>query len=318
MKAANLDIVVIMDGPDTVDAATDTSFGLMVAARERGHDVWHCTANAISLSDGSVRAQAHRAIIDEASSWAPLTLGEPADLDLGAVGAVLVRPDPPFDLAYLHLTLLLDHLIGQTPVINAPRGLRDANEKLYALRFPEITPPTIVTADADHLHAFAQTQGGAVIKPIEGHGGRGVILLRPDDPNGASIVDTMTARGQTPVVAQRFLPGVRDGDKRILLLDGEPLGAILRRPTDADFRANICVGGSVEAVEVDEADRRVIAAIAPSLKADGLVFVGIDVIDGYLSEVNVTSPTGLRQLSQLAGTRPDLDVIEWIERAIRR
>ena len=229
---------------------------------------------------------------------------------------MLIRTDPPFDSAYLHLTLLLDYLVDQTLVVNAPRGLRDANEKLYAYRFPTVTPDTIVTADPAQLTEFAQTHGAAVLKPIAGHGGRGVMTIRPGDPNGASIIDTLTERGRVPVVAQRFLENVAAGDKRILLLDGEPLGAILRIPTAADFRANICVGGTTVVSEIDDADRRIIEAVAPSLQADGLMFVGLDVVDGYLTEVNVTSPTGIRQLASLSGTRPDLDVIRWLERRV--
>lgn len=306
-------LVVVMDGPETVDPDTDTSFALLLAAQERGHAIWHCTAADVSLIDGRVRADARPAVAYDRQRE-PLVLGARADLDLHDVDAVLIRTDPPFDLAYLHLTLLLDGLAGETLVVNSPRGLRDANEKLYACRFPDVTPPTIVTADAGRLLAFAHEHDGAVVKPLEGHGGRSVLQLRPDDPNAPSIIDTMTGRGRRPVVAQRFLPGVRDGDKRILLLDGEPLGAILRRPTETDFRANICVGGSVEHVDLDDDDRRIIDSIAPSLRADGLTFVGIDVIDGHLSEVNVTSPTGLRQLARLSDTRPDLDVVDWLER----
>ncbi len=306
-------IVVIMDGPETVDPATDTSFALMLAAQERGHRIWHCFAHHVEFVDGRVRARARAAAADE-SAEPPLRLGEPEDLDLSDVDAVLVRTDPPFDLGYLHLTLVLDHLVGTTLVANSPRGLRDANEKLYACRFPDVTPPTIVTGDAARITAFAGEHGAAVVKPIEGHGGRGVMVIRPGDANAPSIIDTMTSRGRVPVIAQRFLTGVTEGDKRILLLDGDPLGAILRLPTADDFRANICVGGSVTAAELDDADRRIIDRIRPALRADGLHFVGIDVIEGRLSEVNVTSPTGLRQLANLAGTRPDLDVITWLER----
>ena len=306
-------VVVIMDGPETVDPDTDTSFAMMLAAQERDHVVWHCGAADVSIVDGSVHATARPATIDE-SSHTPLQLAEAVDLDLSEVDAVLIRTDPPFDVAYLRLTLILDSLDGTTLVVNSPRGLRDANEKLYALRFPEVTPPTIVTADSSRLIAFASEHGGAVVKPIEGHGGRGVLALMPGDRNAPSIIDTVTHRGRVPVVAQRFLPGIVKGDKRILLLDGEPLGGVLRLPTETDFRANICVGGSVEAVDLDDADHRIIDALAPTLRADGLFFVGIDVIDGLLSEVNVTSPTGLRQLGALSGTRPDLDVITWLEK----
>jgi glutathione synthase len=310
-----MDVVVIMDGPETVDAATDTSFGLMLAAEERDHRVWHSRAATVSLIDGRVWATASAVILDEASET-PLRLGDPVDLDLTTVDAVLVRVDPPFDLAYLHLTLVLDTLVGSTLVMNAPRGLRDANEKLYAGRFPDVTPATLVTADADRLLAFAADQGAAVLKPIDGHGGRGVLIVRPGDPNAPSIIDALTERGRVPVMAQRFLDGISNGDKRVLLLDGEPLGAILRRPTDEDFRANVCVGGSVEAAELDDDDRRIIERLAPSLRANGLAFVGLDVIDGLLSEINVTSPTGLNQLTRLSGRRPDLDVVGWIERRV--
>ena len=307
-----MDIVVIMDGPETVDPDTDTSFGMMLAAQERDHRVWHCDATDVSLVDGRVRATARPAALDEASPT-PLLLGQPADLDLTDVDVVIVRTDPPFDLAYLRLTLVLDALVGTTLVVNAPRGLRDANEHVYGCRFPEVTPPTIVTADPARLLAFADEQGGAVIKPIEGHGGRGVMAVRPGDQNAPSIVDTMTGRGTIAVMAQTFLDDITAGDKRILLLDGDPLGAILRRPTDEDFRANICVGGTAEAVDLDDADRRIIDRIAPALRDDGLVFVGIDVIDGRLTEVNVTSPTGLRQLGRLTGTRPDITFVQWLE-----
>ena len=234
-----MDVVVVMDGPDTVAPATDTSFGLAVAAVERGHRCWHCGPGDLSVADGTVWASTRR-IRPDAEATDPLGLGDRVELDLGDVDVVLVRPDPPFDQHYLHLTLMLDLVEDRTLVVNSPRGLRAANEKLYALRFPEITPPTIVTADRDRLLAFADRH-------------------------------------------------------------------------DADFRANICVGGVVQLVDLDAADRRIVAAVAPALRDDGLAFVGIDVVDGHLTEVNVTSPTGLRQLCELSGLRRDLDVVRWLE-----
>jgi len=310
-----MNIVVVMDGPETVDPETDTSFGLMLAAQAREHVVWHCTATAIEWIDGRPRARARRAHADEHATEA-LRLGEPVDIDLTTVDVVLIRTDPPFDAAYLRMTLLLDHLAGQTLVVNAPRGLRDANEKLYAHRFNDLVPPTIVTSDAERIVAFVATHGAAVAKPIEGHGGRGVMALRANDSNLPSIIDTLTLRGRTQVLVQRYLDVAATGDKRILLLDGEPLGAIQRFPTHDDFRANICVGGRVTACELDDDDRRIIDRLRPSLRADGLYFVGIDVIDGHLSEVNVTSPTGIRQLGALTGSRPDNEVIRWLERTV--
>ncbi|MDG0975837.1 MAG: glutathione synthase [Ilumatobacter sp.] len=309
-----MNIVVVMDGPETVDPTFDTSFGLMLAAQERGHAIWHCTASDLEWVDGRPQTRARRAFADEHPTE-PLRLGDVEDVDLTAIDAVLIRTDPPFDVAYLHMTLLLDHLAGHTLVVNAPRGLRDANEKLYAHRFGDLVPPTIVTADAARIVAFARTHVSAVAKPIEGHGGRGVMALRADDSNLPSIIDTLTSRGSTPVLVQRYLDVAATGDKRILLLDGEPLGAIQRFPTNDDFRANICVGGRVAACDLDDADRRIVDRLRPALRADGLYFVGIDVIDGHLSEVNVTSPTGIRQLGALTGSRPDIEVIRWLETA---
>ena len=310
-----MNIVVVMDGPETVDPTTDTSFGLMLAAQQRDHVVRHCTASDLEWIDGRPRARARRVHADEDAA-VPLRLGDVEDVDLTAVDVVLIRTDPPFDASYLHMTLLLDHLAGQTLVVNAPQGLRDANEKLYAHRFNDLVPPTIVTSDAARIVAFTRTHGTAVAKPIEGHGGRGVMALRADDSNLPSIIDTLTLRGRTPVLVQRYLDVATTGDKRILLLDGDPLGAIQRFPTDDDFRANICVGGRVAACDLDDDDRRIVDRLRPALRADGLHFVGIDVIDGHLSEVNVTSPTGIRQLGALTGTRPDIEVIRWLERTV--
>lgn len=310
-----MDIVVIMDGPETIDPTTDTSFGVMLAAQEREHVVWHCRASDLEWIDGLPRARARRAHADEHAAE-PLRLDDIEDIDLTTVDVVLIRTDPPFDVAYLHMTLLLDHLAGQTLVVNAPQGLRNANEKLYAHRFSDLVPPTIVTSNAERIVAFARTHGAAVAKPIEGHGGRGVMALRADDSNLPSIIDTLTLRGRTQVLVQRYLDVATTGDKRILLLDGEPLGAIQRFPTDDDFRANICVGGRVAACDLDDDDRRIIDRLRPTLRADGLYFVGIDVIDGHLSEVNVTSPTGIRQLGALTGSRPDIEVVRWLERTV--
>ncbi|MEM7139985.1 MAG: glutathione synthase [Actinomycetota bacterium] len=308
-----MDLLVIMDGPETVDPATDTSFALIQAATALGHRVFHCGATDVSLEDGRVHARAHRATPDPALAPA-LVLHERERLDLGALDAVLIRPDPPFDGAYLHLTLLLDFVSDETLIVNAPRALRDANEKLYACRFPELMPPTIVTSAIDALEEFVAAHGAIVLKPIDGHGGRGVTLVRRDGDRDA--LHALTANGDRVVMAQRYLPGVLDGDKRILLLDGEPLGAILRIPAPGDFRANIAVGGRTSRTTIDDADQRIIDRIAPSLRADGLVFVGIDVIEGHLSEVNVTSPTGIVQMAELDGTRPSERVIEWIEREL--
>jgi glutathione synthase len=310
-----MQFVVVMDPVNTVRWQGDTSFALMLAAQTRGHRVFHCLAGDISLENGHVFALVRPATMRDETD-APIVLGDPVHMDLGSVDAVLIRPDPPFDSQYLTLTLILEFLRGTTLVVNDPRGLREANEKLYACRFPELMPPTIVTSDRARLRAFAEEHNGAVLKPIDGHAGIGVLSLTPNDRNQQSILDQMTDRGRRQVMAQQFLDGVYQGDRRILLLNGEPLGAILRTPSGGDFRANIGVGGTVQLVELDHMDLHIIETLAPSLRSDGLFFVGIDVIAGRLSEVNVTSPTGIRQIARLSGTRPEERVIDWIEQAV--
>ena len=233
---------------------------------------------------------------------------------LAQVDAVFVRKDPPFDAPYHHATLLLEHLRDQTLVVNDPRGLREANEKLYALHFQQDGPTMLVTSDRDRIYAFVEDMGGrAVIKPIDGAGGRGVMALDASDPNQRAIVDLLTGEGRERVMVQRYLPEVTEGDKRVLLLDGEPLGAILRVPRKGDLRANIHVGGRVQPTELTEAERSTVERMAPRLRRDGLFFVGLDFIGERLTEVNVTSPTGIRELSAFTGERVSDRVIAWVQ-----
>jgi len=308
-----VDILVVMDTLEGCDPDGDTSIGLMAAALVRGHRVACCTAADLSLVDGEVRARARPVGI---SASTVVVTGPTLDLGLDATDVVLVRTDPPVDADYLAMTLLLEFARDATLVVNDPRGLREANEKLYACRFPELMPPTVVTAAAASLLAFADRHDGAVLKPLDGHGGAGVVRLAAGDPDGPALVAAATGDGTRPVMAQQFLPGVSDGDRRILLVGGEPLGSLNRRPAPGEFRSNIGLGASVEVVELDDRDRRIVDALAPSLRADGLWFVGIDVIDGHLSEVNVTSPTGLRQLARLSGDRPDLTLMARLEQRV--
>lgn len=329
-----MDLLVVMDPLLECDPLSDTTIGLMAASLEREHRVFHCTAGDLSLIGGRVVARATTIDRGDLSGAGPgvgasgaggsgtggtgVSDRQAQTVDLAAVDAVLVRSDPPVDSAYLAMTLLLEHARGETLIVNDPRGLRDANEKLYACRFPELMPATVVTADAAVLADFAEEHGTVVLKPLDGHGGRGVCLLRAGDAGASELMAARTADGRQQVMAQEFLPGVYDGDRRILLLDGEPLGALRRRPSEGEFRANIGLGGQVDVVDLDDRDRRIVDTLAPALRADGLFFVGIDVIDGRLSEVNVTSPTGLRQLAHLSGTRPDLAVVEWLEERVGR
>jgi glutathione synthase len=307
-------ILVVMDPPETVLVDADTSFALMEAAAERGHRVDHCLVTDLFLDGGAVHARLRRATMRR-DPERPITLAEREVAPLSAIDVVLVRKDPPFDANYLWATQLLDHATRSTLVVNSPRGLRDANEKLYATFFPEVMPDTIVTSDKEQVLAFCRQMGGqVVIKPLSGAGGDGVFLLRDGDLNANAIIETVTHVGRRVAMVQRFLPEVKVGDKRILLLDGEPLGAILRVPKSGDVRSNIHVGGSVVKAEVDDRDRAIIDAIAPRLRADGLFFVGLDVIGGKLTEVNVTSPTGIQQMSRLDRQPYSARVIEWLEK----
>lgn len=292
----------------------DTTVAMQRATQARGHTSLHCEPRDVFVHEGEVCAKARTVVIDTTkSSW--FTYGESIDIRVGEVAAVFIRKDPPFDAAYLYLTHLLELARGKTLLVNDPAGLRNANEKLYTLHFAQFMPKTLVTADPLRIHEFVKEVGDdAVIKPLDGAGGSGVMRLRTSDDNRRSIVDTLTQEGRVLAMVQRYVPAVRKGDKRILLLDGEVLGAINRVPRSDDLRSNIHAGGRVEAVKVTEAERAMIATMAPRLKKDGLFFVGLDVIGDRLTEVNVTSPTGIQELSRHEGREVAEDVIAWAER----
>ncbi len=310
-------LLFVMDPVERIAPDKDTSFGFIEAALALGHECFHCLIHQVERSSGGasqVTAPLRRLAIDGGRLAAEAT---PARVDLGELDAVFIRTDPPFDAAYAYATQLLEGLRGGTLVVNDPRGLRDANEKLYALEFPRWTPRTLVSSDRAALHRFVAEVGGrAVMKPLSGAGGFGVLAVSHDDSNARAIVDLHTREGQQLALMQEFLPAVTRGDKRVLLLDGEPLGAILRVPAKGELRANIHVGGSVEPTELEAGEKELVADIGPRLRADGLYFVGLDLIGGKLTEVNVTSPTGIRELSRFLGRRVSDDVIHWVERRV--
>ena len=307
-----------MDPPETVQVDADTSFALMEAAEERGHRVDHCLISDLYWDRDQVGARVRRATMHRVAGVAPITLGASEDVPLSRIDAVLVRKDPPFDANYLWATQLLEHARSTTLVVNDPRGLRDANEKLYATNFVSAMPETLVSSDAAQIRAFCAEMGGkVVIKPLSGAGGDGVFLLLESDLNFSAIVETVTHVGKRVAMVQRFLPEVSVGDKRILVLDGEPLGAILRVPKRGDVRSNIHVGGSVVRSELDDRDRAIVHTLRDRLRKDGLYFVGLDVIGEHLTEVNVTSPTGIQELSRFVGADKSDVVIEWAERKSR-
>jgi glutathione synthase len=305
--------VFVMDPMSYVLPDKDTSFAFQRAAQARGHVSLHALPHDVFVKEGDIYARVRPLTVSDAPPH--FTQGAPFDVRLAEVEAVFIRKDPPFDDQYLYLTHLLERARGRTVLLNDPRGLRDANEKLYTLHFSQHTPRTLVSAERARIFSFLDEVGGrAVIKPLNGAGGAGVLMLTRGDKNAPSIVDTVTREGKVYAMVQEFLPGVKDGDKRVLVLDGNILGAINRVPRPDEFRSNIHVGGLVEAYEVGEAERAIVASIAPRLRADGLFFVGLDVIAGHLTEVNVTSPTGIQELSRHLGRDVAADVIAWVER----
>jgi glutathione synthase len=292
----------------------DTSFAFARAAITRGHSCLHCLPAQVGSRGKSVFAEVQPLVVSDTAPH--VTLGKSETVALDDVDAVFIRKDPPFDAAYLHLTQVLDLAKDQTLILNDPRGLRDANEKLFALRFTEWMPTTEVTSSPAKILEFVATHGQAVLKPLDGAGGSGVVLLRTGDKNNRALIDIHTREGKELAMVQAFEPAIERGDKRVLLLDGELLGAIRRVPRADDIRANIHVGGQVEATELSERERTLVAAIAPSLREYGLWFVGLDLIAEKLIEVNVTSPTGIQELGRLTGTRPEEAVITWVEKRV--
>ncbi len=309
----------VMDPAEKMQPDKDTSFAFIRGAQALGHECLHCLPKELFNDGPNVFAVVRSITVSET---APHTaLGGRAEVELAQLDAVFIRKDPPFDGPYGHLTRQLDLVKKRVLVVNDPSAVRDANEKLYAFQFADFMPRTLVASDPARLLAFVGTVGGrAVIKPLDGAGGTGVLALALDDQNARSIVDILTKEGQEMVLVQEYQPAVRVGDKRVLLLDGRPLGAILRVPRKDDLRANIHAGGQVEPTALTPGEERLVAAVAPRLAAVGLYFVGLDLIGEKLIEVNVTSPTGIQELGRHLGSSPEQDVIRWVEgksRAVR-
>ncbi|MBG0812119.1 glutathione synthase [Methylosinus sp. H3A] len=298
-----IDVAVQMDPLEKINFAGDSTFALMLEAQRRGHRLWHYTPDKLSLGAGRLSAPAREiAVFDDSARY--YELGEERVLDLASVDVVLLRQDPPFDLAYITSTHFLEKIQSRTLVVNDPSAVRNAPEKLFVMEFADLMPPTLLTRDKAAIDAFRAEHGEVVMKPLYGHGGASVFKVAEVDPNFGSLFDLFSATFREPWVVQRFLPAVSEGDKRILLVDGEPLGAVNRIPAENDIRSNMVRGGAAAATALTEREREICARLGPALRARGLLFVGIDVIDGNLTEINVTSPTGLRALARLGG--PDL------------
>jgi glutathione synthase len=305
-------IVYVMDPMERILPEKDTTFAFQRAAQARGHVALHCLPRDLFLLGGDVHARVREVTVSDSAPH--VTSGASGTVRLADVEAVFIRKDPPFDVPYLYATLLLERARGRTVLLNDPRGLRDANEKLYGQHFARHMPRTLVSSDRAQILAFVADVGGrGVIKPLYGAGGAGVMLLRLDDKNTPAICETLTQEGSQLAMVQEYLPAVAEGDKRVLLLDGEVLGAINRVATGADFRSNIHVGGRVEPCEVTPQERAIVQDIAPRLRQDGLFFVGLAFIGGKITEVNVTSPTGIQELSRHTGEDVAAKVIRWAE-----
>jgi glutathione synthase len=315
-------VVFIIDPIHRLDPGHDTSVAMMEAAQRRGHEVWVTAASDLSVVGGQALALMHPVSLTPVELveglWAATTpwfeLGEAVQRPLSDMDAVFMRTDPPVTVPYLYATYILDYVDpAKTRVVNAPSGLRAANEKMYALQFTEAIPETIVSQSKAVIRETVERWGAAVLKPLGGKAGEGILFLQAGDRNLNSMVEISTQQGKEPVMVQTYLPAAKDGDKRIILLDGEPIGAVNRIPTGSEFRGNMAVGGRVAQAEITSRELDICQQLAPTLKRDGLYFVGIDVIGGYLTEVNVTSPTGIREIDRLNDVRLGDQVIAWVE-----
>ncbi|MCA9549917.1 MAG: glutathione synthase [Myxococcales bacterium] len=305
--------VFIMDPVERIDIAGDSTFVLMLECQARGHEVLF--AQPKDLEQRGSRVFAHtQAVTMQRVRGDHVAFGAKRTLCLDDADAVFMRKDPPFDEHYLVSTWILDRVDQRhTVMVNDPQGIRDFNEKLAALRWPEFMPPTMISADRAQVRAFIAEHGEVVVKPLLNAGGTGIIMLKHGDRNIGSVLDLLTREGRSMIEAQRYIPDVTQGDKRIILLNGEPLGAVNRVPAADDIRANMHVGGRAEAIGLSERDKEICRGVGPELARRGLVFTGIDVIGGFLTEVNVTSPTGLQEINRFDGVTLEAKIIDWVE-----
>ncbi len=308
-------ILFILDELAKLQLDGDTSYALMLETVARGHELWTCQVGHLGLEQTDAVASAVPTQVTLAETPADaFVCGERTQLSLGEFGAVFMRADPPLNVEYLHATWILDNARGKTVLVNDPRGLREHNEHLSILAYPEFIPPTIVTRSESRLRSFLDEQGGAIIlKPVDGFGGMGIFLLKQGDPNLSSIIETSTQAGSIWTMAQRYLPDAKRGDKRIVLVDGDPIGAVLRVPPEGEARDNLHVGGRAEKTELTPRELEIIAALRPTLREYGQILVGLDVIGDTLTEINITSPTGIRHITKLDGINAATPVIECVE-----
>ncbi len=304
----SLAVAIQMDPVEPIDINGDSSFVLGLEAQERGYTLWHYLPNALSLRDGKVTARAQRLELRR-ELGRHYTMGEPEIIDLSTMDVVLMRQDPPFDMAYITATHILEHIHPKTLVVNDPAQVRNAPEKLFVTHFDGLLPPTLISSDKQAILDFRVEHEDVIVKPLFGNGGAGVFHIKPGDENLTSLMELFTEFYREPMIIQKYLSDVRNGDKRIILVDGKAVGAIDRVPAEGEARANMHVGGQAIKAGMTDRDREICAMIGPSLKERGLIFVGIDVIGNHLTEINVTSPTGIQEINRFDGSK--LEALIW-------
>ena len=303
-----LKVAVQMDHINSIRIAGDTTFALCLEAQKRGHILYHYTPDRLSMRDGVVSARVEELSVRDIEGDY-YTLGEPISRDLSEMDVVLLRQDPPFDMNYITTTHMLERIHPKTLVVNDPAWVRNSPEKIFVTEFPDLMPETLITKDPLEIAAFRKEFGDIILKPLYGNGGAGVFHLADGDRNLTSLLEMFGQMFREPFIAQRYLKDVRSGDKRIILIDGEPVGAINRVPSETDSRSNMHVGGRAEKTELTDREREICARIGPSLRERGFILVGIDVIGDYMTEINVTSPTGVREVKRFGGA--DIAALFW-------
>lgn len=326
IEVQRVKLAFIIDPIHQLDPCHDTSIALIEAAQILGHEIWITQANLLSVVESKAWAFLQRVELVPvqlvegrwvaANPW--YKLSDSSLTSLETMDAVFMRTDPPVNDSYLYATYILDYIDqNKTLLINSPGGIRGANEKMYALQFTKAIPETIVSANKQFIRQFMEAKGAAILKPLGNKAGEGILFLQSGDRNFNSIVELSTLQGRVPVMVQTYLPEAKEGDKRIILLNGEPIGALNRLSSGTDFRNNMATGGTVAKTEITPREHEICTQLAERLRQDGLIFVGIDVIGGYLTEVNVTSPTGIREIDRLDGIHLGYQIIQWIEQTLK-
>ena len=310
-----LKVAVQMDPIARINIRGDSTFALLLEAQRRGHALSYYTPEKLSLKGEQLVATVHPLTVRD-QDGDHFTLGDATRVDLESFDVILLRQDPPFDLAYVTTTHFLERIHPKTLVVNNPASVRNAPEKIFVMEFADLMPPTLISRDKDEINAFRAEHGDVVMKPLYGHGGAAVFRITPNDMNFGSLYDMFSVTFREPWVIQRFLPEVKHGDKRVILVDGEFAGAVNRVPAADDLRSNMVRGGAAQSTDLSPREREICTRLGPALRERGLLFVGIDVIDGHLTEINVTSPTGIRAIARLGG--PDVAAMIWDAIAAKR